>query len=55
MITRATIDGKQATVTFLNAKWEPCEPKEAKLAKIMFDDGGCMFGAVTENRTEGKG
>ena len=44
MITRETVDGKLATVSYLTTDWEPCAPKNAELVKIVFDDGGVLFG-----------
>lgn len=25
-------------------KWEPCAPKDAALVKVVFDEGGVLFG-----------
>jgi hypothetical protein len=44
MITREVVDGKQATVSHLNDKWELCDPKDATMVKVVFDDGGVLFG-----------
>ena len=44
MITREVIDGKQATVSHLNDKWELVAPADATLVKVNFDDGTSMFG-----------
>jgi hypothetical protein len=51
-VTREVVNGKQATVSHLNDKWEPCDPKDAKLVKVVFDDGGIMFGVAKEEAVQ---
>jgi hypothetical protein len=46
-ITREVIDGKQATVSHLTEMWEPCDPKDAAIVKVVFDEGGVLFGTRT--------
>lgn len=43
-ITREVVNGKQATVSHLNDKWEPVAPKDATIVKVIFDEGGVLFG-----------
>jgi len=43
-ITRETIEGRTATVTFINDDFVPVEPDDATLIKIIFDDGEIRFG-----------
>ena len=33
-------------MSHLNDKWEPCDPKEATLVKVVFDEGGVLFGTA---------
>jgi hypothetical protein len=51
-VTRELVNGKQATVSHLNDKWEPCDPKDAKLVKVVFDDGGIVFGITKEEAVQ---
>jgi hypothetical protein len=44
MITREIIDGKPATVSHLSDKLELCDPKDATFVKVIFDEGGVLFG-----------
>jgi len=47
MITKEVVNGKQATVSHLTDTWEPCDPKDAALVKVVFDDGsGVLFGTA---------
>ena len=55
MLTKTTVNGKAATVCFLNDKWEPVPEKDATKVKVMFDEGGILFGAVTSSGSKGKG
>jgi hypothetical protein len=44
MITREVVNGKPATVAFLNDRWEPVAPEHATMVEVTFDDGRVMFG-----------
>jgi hypothetical protein len=44
MITHEVVNGKQATVSHMSDTWEPCDPKDAAMVKVVFDDGGVVFG-----------
>jgi len=43
MIERQEVDGRQATVCYFNDDFETCEPDEATLVKVVFDDGEVAF------------
>ena len=43
-ITREVVNGKQATVSHLTDTLEPCAPADAAMVKVVFDDGGVLFG-----------
>lgn len=51
-ITREVVDGKKATVSHLTDKWEPCEPKDAQIVKVVFDEGGVLFGVKNKPVTK---
>lgn len=44
MIERATIDGRQATVAYFKAAFEPTTREDATAVKVLFDDGEVRFG-----------
>lgn len=50
MITREVVEGKQATVSHLNDKWEPVAPKDATIVKVVFDEGGVLFGTTAKEK-----
>lgn len=53
-ITREVVKGKPATVSHLTDTWEPCEPKDATMVKVVFDDGsGILFGTRTPVTLDG--
>ena len=43
MIERQTIDGREATIAYLTAAFEPAGKDDAALVKVIFDDGEQMF------------
>jgi len=43
-VTREVVDGKQATVSHLTDTMEPCSPADAAIVKVVFDEGGVLFG-----------
>ena len=43
MIERRQIDGKQSTVAYLNNDFEPCDPEDAELVKVIFDNGDVLW------------
>jgi hypothetical protein len=47
MITRENINGEWATVSHLTDSWEPCEPEDATMVKVLFDGGRVLFGKLT--------
>jgi hypothetical protein len=47
MITLEIVDGKSAQVSHLTDTWQPCDPKDATMVKVMFDGGGVLFGKRT--------
>jgi len=52
MITQEMVNGKEATVTYVSAEWELCEPKDAAIVKVVFNDGsGVLFGTPTPVKT----
>lgn len=40
---KTMIDGRSATVAYLNSKFEPVSQAEATLVKVIFDDGEIIF------------
>jgi hypothetical protein len=42
-VIRIKILGKDATVAYVNDDFEPVEPNQATLMKLIFDDGGTMW------------
>jgi len=44
MITYETIDGRKATIAYINDELEPVDRDEATMIKIIFDDGEIRFG-----------
>jgi hypothetical protein len=56
MIRRETVEGREATVAYLRGNFEPCDPDDAEVAKVIFDDGNVVFAAldpVSEDATRG--
>lgn len=49
MIERQNIEGRDATVAYLNAEFEPATKDDWTLVKIIFDDGEVVFARNTEN------
>lgn len=43
MIERVTIEGREATVIYIDRDFNPVDRDEAMLAKIVFDDGTTRF------------
>lgn len=43
MIERQTIDGREATVAYLTADFEPAGKDDWHMAKVIFDDGEVVF------------
>jgi hypothetical protein len=43
MIERQTIDGREATVAYLDNKFKPATKDTATLIKVIFDDGQVLF------------
>lgn len=44
MIEQVTIDGKKATVAYLNDDMTPATKEDHTLVKVIFEDGTLMFG-----------
>lgn len=44
MITHEVVNGKQATVSHFSETWEPCDPKDASMVKVIFEGGDVLFG-----------
>lgn len=42
-IEQRTVDGRQATVCYLNSDFDPAERADATMAKIIYDDGDVAF------------
>ncbi len=51
MIEQTVVDGKRGWVAWLKGRMQPCEKDEATFAKVVFDDGGTLWVALTP-RTE---
>jgi hypothetical protein len=49
MIERQTIEGRGATVAYLDRDFEPAGKDDWSLAKIIFDDGEIVFVRNAEN------
>lgn len=43
MIERQTIDGREASVAYLSADFQPASRDDWYLAKVIFDDGEVVF------------
>jgi len=43
MIERHTIDGREATVCYIDDSFNPTTRDKASFVKAIFDDGGIMF------------
>lgn len=43
MIERQKVDGRDATVAYLNLDMEPTTVDDAELVKVIFDDGQILF------------
>lgn len=43
MIEKQTIKGRPATVAYLTENFEPAQKAEAKLIKVVFDDGETLW------------
>ena len=43
MIEKTEVDGRKATVAYINDDCEPCDKDEATLAKVIFDDGDTLW------------
>ena len=48
MITRDTIEGRPATVAYINDRFEPVSADDATMVKVIFDDGEVRFGIKSE-------
>ena len=48
MITRDTIEGRPATVAYINDRFEPARADDATMVKVVFDDGEVRFGIKSE-------
>jgi len=46
MIRREIVDGKPATVAYLDDQFQPVAPGEAMIVKVIFDDGRVAFGVI---------
>lgn len=44
MIQRATVDGRPATVVYVDKDFEPTTAEAAVMVKVIFDDGEVRFG-----------
>jgi hypothetical protein len=49
MIERQTIEGRAATVAYLDRDFDPASKDNWSLAKIIFDDGEIVFVRNAEN------
>jgi hypothetical protein len=49
MIQRETVEGRPATVAYLDHDFEPATPETATLVKVMYDDGETAFGSRQPN------
>lgn len=52
MIEQQTIDGREATIAYMDMDWNPVGKDDAELVKIVFDDGEMLF--LTTNRDMGE-
>ena len=52
MLKREVVDGRKATLAYIKKNFEPCDPDEADLIKIMFDDGEIVFVAAADEPVE---
>ncbi len=43
MIKRETIEGRDATVVYLDRKFRPVDEDKAELIKVIFDNGDLWF------------
>jgi hypothetical protein len=43
MIERQTVDGREATIAYMTADFEPADKDDAELIKVLFDDGDIAF------------
>ncbi|MHB1330305.1 MAG: hypothetical protein ACYC2K_19065 [Gemmatimonadales bacterium] len=47
MIERDVIDGRPATVAYIDLEFNPVDKDKATFCKIIFDDGDVIFGSIT--------
>lgn len=52
---RELVDGRMATVVYLNDRLEPCEPSQAKAVRVYHDDGSSMIGFPTTKKADRAG
>lgn len=52
LIERTEIDGKEAWINYLTAKFEPTTKEKAELVKIIFEDGRTIFGTVKKEKKD---
>lgn len=51
MMIRAKVEGREATIVYINERFEPVSDKEATRAKILFDDGEIWFMKLDSEKT----
>lgn len=52
MIVQQTINSKKATVAYLDDAYNPVDETDATHVKVMFDDGGVLFGVAVGKVTD---
>ena len=50
MMEKTVVEGRPATVVYLNDRFEPTQPEDATVIKVVFTDerGGMVFGSAVQ-------